>query len=340
MKALLLKAPHEVEMVDVETPRPAKGEVLVRVSRAALCGSELLAWHGRHFARIPPVVTGHEMSGVVAELGPETTGPAVGTRVAVMPQKGCGSCKWCASGQTNLCERRVMLGFQAWSGAFAEYVTAPADLLYPVSSALTDEQASLIEPLAVGVHAVRRLGVKPGDSLLVLGAGAIGLSVVLAAREAGATTIIASDLHDFNLELALKLGATHTHKATAGPVKDAANELTGGMGVDHAVLAAEASGLVEQAIRAVRRQGHLAVLASYDEAVPVPLQLLKSRETVLLGSVTYTAEDFLRAQRLAEAHPGDVNALITHVMPLAEAGKAFTMMDKRTEPVVRVVFSV
>lgn len=340
MKALLLKAPHKVEMVEVETPRPGPSEVLVRVSRAALCGSELLAWHGRHFARIPPVITGHEMSGVVTELGPLVTGLAVGTRVAVMPQKGCQVCGWCISGQTNLCERRVMLGFQAWSGAFAEYVVAPAALLYPVSNALTDEQASLVEPLAVGVHAVRRLGVKSGESLLVLGSGAIGLSVVLAAREAGATTIIASDLYDFNLKLALKLGATHTHKATEEPVKDVISELTNGVGVDHAVLAAEASGLVEQAIRSVRRQGHLAVLASYDEAVPVPLQLLKSRETILMGSVTYTAEDFLRAQQLAEAHPNAVNAMITHVMPLAEAGKAFEMMEHRTEDVVRIVFAV
>ena len=340
MNALWLKEPHVVEMIETEQPVPGEGEVLVRVSRAALCGSEVMGWHGRHFGRKPPVITGHEMSGVVAGYGPGVHEPPLGTRVAVMPQIGCGVCDWCRDEQTNLCPQRLMLGFQAWSGAFAEYVVARADLLHPLPDSLSDEAGSLVEPLAVGAHAVRRLGVRPGDTVLVLGAGAIGLTVVLAAHAAGAERILASDLFDFNLDLARKAGASHTHKVGEADLQEAVRELTGGVGVDHVVLAAEAPGLPEAAVRAVRRQGRIAVLASYDENVPVPLQLLKSKEALLMGSVTYTPEDFRQAVRLATTRCEAVSAMVTHVMPLCEAKKGFQLMDARTENVVRVVFAI
>ena len=338
MKALLLKEPHVLEVIDMEMPEPGPGEVRVKVLCTGICGSEILAYHGRHFARKPPVVTGHEVCGLVDKLGDGVTAPAVGTRVAAMPQKSCGTCKWCQSGAPNLCGKRSMLGFPEWQGSFAEYFVIPADLLYPVEDNVSSTVGTLMEPLAVGVHAVRRVGVRPGDSIVVFGSGAVGLTCVLAASAAGAKTIIATDVFDFNLDLARSIGATHTHNARSGSAVDAVMEATGGEGALHAVMSAEAPGLVEQALHSLSIRGRLGIVASYAEATPINLQFVKSREIEILGSLTYDREDFQKAVNMASEYNDDLQKLVTHVLPLEKGAEAFALAANRTEDLVRVAF--
>ena len=129
MKALLLKAPYELELIECEKPVPQKGEALVRVLSAAICGSEIHGYRGKHFGRKPPAIMGHEVCGVVEALGEDTEGPAVGTRVVAIPQRTCRTCHWCKAGMPNLCSQRLMLGFTKWPGAYEDYFVIPADLL-------------------------------------------------------------------------------------------------------------------------------------------------------------------------------------------------------------------
>lgn len=340
MKALLLKEPQVVEIIDIEKPEPAPGQVRIKVLHTGICGSEILGYYGKHFARKPPIVTGHEVCGIVDKLGEGVTSTSVGTRVVAMPQQSCGKCKWCLSGAPNICSQRNMLGFPNWQGSFAEYFVIPEDLIYPIKDNVDSPVGTMMEPMAVGIHAVRRAGIKPGDSVVVFGAGAIGLVCVLAAKAAGATTIIATDIFDFNLDIAKQVGATHTHNARNGSAVDIIREATGGEGVDHAIMAAEAKGLVTQALKSLRIQGNITIVASYAEDTPIDLQFLKSKEISILGSVTYDRDDFEKAIEMAHQYNDDLRKLVTHVLPLEKGAEAFAMAANRTEDLVRVVFEL
>ena len=340
MKALLLKAPYELELVEREKPDPGKGEALVRVLSAAICGSEVHGYRGRQFGRKPPAVMGHEVCGVVEALGEGAEGPVPGTRVVAVPQRTCRQCHWCRAGMPNLCSRRLMLGFTDWPGAYAEYFVIPSDLLLPVSEALSPREATLVEPLAVSVHAIRRLHVKPGDSVIVFGSGAIGLLAVLAAKAAGAALVIATDINPFNLDLARSLGATHTHDSRSGPVTDMAATLTDGLGPDHAVLAVAAPGLLDESIATVRNRGGIAVVATYTSPLELVIQNTQFKEQAILGSVTYDTENFRIAVALAERHQARLSRLITHQFRLEQAEQAFELADKRLEDQVRIVFTL
>ncbi len=340
MKALLLKDTHQFELIDMPVPEPGEGQALVRVLTTCICGSEVHGYHGKHFGRKAPAVMGHEVSGVVEKLGAGASSPAPGTRVAVMPQTSCGVCEWCRQGSPNLCPQRYMLGFTKWPGSFEEYFVIPATMLYPIADYVPDQVGALMEPLSVGLHAVRRAKIKQGDSVLVFGSGAIGIMTMLGAREMGAEVVIATDLYDFNLKAAKAVAATHTHNARSGSAAECALELTNGRGVDHVFLAADAPGMLEQAVAATRIHGNIIVIAMYDKSVPVPLQALKTKEQCLLGSVTFDATDFARSVELAHKHYAALNQLVTHTFTLEQAEEAFQVVDKHSEDQVRVAFKV
>ena len=340
MKALLLKAPYELELIECEKPVPQKGEALVRVLSAAICGSEVHGYRGKHFGRKPPAIMGHEVCGVVEALGEDTEGPAVGTRVVAIPQKTCGTCHWCKAGMPNLCSQRLMLGFTKWPGAYEDYFVIPANLLLPIPDSLTPQQGTLIEPFAVSVHAIRRLNVKLGDSVIVVGSGAIGLLAILAAKAAGASTIIATDISEYNLDMARRVGATHVHNSKSGPVTDFALSLTNGLGPDHAVLAVAAPGLLDETIATVRNRGGIAIVATYTSPLEIFIQDTQFKEQAILGSVTYDAEDFRIAIELASRYQEQIAPLVTHEFPLEKAKEAFELADKRLENQVRIVFNL
>jgi L-iditol 2-dehydrogenase len=337
MHALVLRDLRSVAFEERPKPVPATGEALVRVLSAGICGSEIHAYHGKHAKRVPPAIMGHEVCGIVQALGPGVEGPAVGTRVVVLPQKACGACHWCGRGTPNLCDRKVMLGETSWAGGYAEFFTTPAELLYAVPDHVSDDVATLIEPLAVAVHAVRRGRIGRDDAVMVMGAGAIGLMTVVAARQAGARVILATDIVDYNLDRSRALGATHTLNVSNGDPVELAHELTGGFGLDAALMAADAPGLFDQAIDAVRKQGSVVLIAMFPDARSVNLQNPKAREQAVLGSLTFTQEDFATARDIVGAHADDLAACITHRFPLGEGERAFRLADERGEDLIRVV---
>lgn len=337
MHALVLRGLRSVSVEETTKPIPVANEALVRVLSAGICGSEIHAYHGKHAKRIPPAIMGHEVCGVVEELGPGAAGPAVGSRVVVLPQRACGSCHWCGEGRPNLCDRKVMLGETSWSGGYADFFTAPAELLYPIPDHVSDDVATLVEPLAVAVHAVRRGCIAKDEAIMVMGAGAIGLMTVVAARQAGARLILVTDIVDYNLDRALALGATHVLNVSGGDPVVMAHELTGGRGLDAAFMAADAPGLVDQAVNAVRKQGRIILIAMYPKERSVNLQNPKAREQSVLGSLTFTPDDFAAALDLLSAHSDKVAACITHRLPLSEGDRAFRLADERSEDLVRIV---
>jgi len=337
MRALILEKPFSLAVRDLPKPTPAEGEALVRVLAAGICGSEIHAYHGKHAKRVPPAIMGHEVCGVVESLGNGAAGPAPGTRVVVLPQKACGTCHWCRHGQPNLCDGKVMLGETVWAGGYAEYFTTPAELLYPIADEVSDDEATLVEPLSVAVHAVRRAGIGLADKVLVMGAGAIGLMTVLAARQAGAGSVLATDIFDYNLDRAHEVGATHCLNVRGSDPAELAREIGEGFGLDAAFIAADAPNLFDQAVRSVRKQGCITLIAMFPEPRTVNLQVPKAMEHVVRGSLTFTPEDFRIALDLLQTCRKKVRSVITHRLPLQDGSRAFELVDSRSEDLVRVV---
>jgi len=236
MKALLLTAPSQLEFVSFPDPQPADDEVLLRVRACGICGSDIHGWDGSTGRRRPPLIMGHEASGEIAAVGSRVDGWRVGERVTFDSTISCGECPSCRSGHVNLCDRRRVLGVAPAEyrqhGAFAEFVTLPPRILYRLPDALSFEQAAMVEPVSIAVHAVQRVRVSPTDTAVVVGSGMIGLFVIQALRWAGAKRIIALDLEEKRLALARELGATDTVKSDRDDTAAEIARLTGGQGAD------------------------------------------------------------------------------------------------------------
>lgn len=338
MKQAELHAPLDVRVREVPRPTPGPDEVLIAVARVGICGSDLHAYHGQHPFIQLPVVPGHEFAGTVAEIGANVRGFAIGQRVTVEPSLVCGACYNCTHGRYNICEHLRVIGCQT-DGALAEYLTVPAAKALPLPDSLTWDQAALLEPLAVAVHAVRVGRFQPGANVLILGAGTIGLMVLQAAKASGAGQVVITDLIPHRLDLALRLGA---ERAVNPAQADLAQVLEETFGPQRADVIFECVGVAATAREAVRvaRKGTRIVLAGvFEEEVPLNLGLVQDRELELVGTLMYAGDDFPTAIRLAESGQVRVEPLITHRFPLSRAAEAFAAADDR-ERALKVLVEV
>ena len=338
MKALVIDKPNSLVIREIEKPEPKGDHALLRVLSAGICGSELHGYHGKHPNRTTPAIMGHEVTAVIDSIPGHYGKLLPGTRVTVMPQITCNQCKSCREGNPNLCDKRLMLGFPDWPGPYAEYFTAPESLLFPLPDHVSDDVGTLVEPLAVGVHAVNLSNIIEGDAVLVLGAGAIGLMTILAARAAGAKRIIVSDIKDFNLAKAREIGATHTVNVNNYDLVKFIHSRTNGDGVDKAYIAAEAPNILEQAIRSVRKRGSIILIGMFTKPITINLQQSRTAEQLIQGSLTYDRDDFLTALKLSSEYHTILGGLITHTFALEGARQAFSLAETRTENVIRIVF--
>src|ERR1043166_329781 len=215
MKALVLKEYNQFAYEDVPEPKPNPGEVLIQVKACGICGSDVHGMDGSTGRRRPPIVMGHESAGVIAGIGSGVNRWAVGDRVTLDSTIYCGQCDFCRRGLINLCDRRRVLGVSCEEykrdGAFAEFVSAPEHILYRLPNELPFEHAALVEPFAIALHAISRTPMTLNDSVVVIGAGMIGLALVQALRHVGCGRLIVTDIAADRLGLAPKIGAPHTN---------------------------------------------------------------------------------------------------------------------------------
>jgi L-iditol 2-dehydrogenase len=295
MEALVWTAPRVMEMQRLPIPAPGPGEVLLKVSAAGICGSELSGYLGQSSIRVPPLVMGHEAAGVLAADADAALGDGsaarAGTRVAFNPLIVCGECDRCRAGRSSVCRNRRLIGAHR-PGAYAGFVAVPAVQCFPLPEHVSDVAGSLAEPLACGVRAVTLA--LPAGRLLVLGAGPIGLCCVLAARAAGVEQIMVSDISARRLEVASAWGATATVNVREQDVLVAASSFAPG-GVDAVVDAVGTDATREQAVKAVVPGGRAVFLGLHDESSPLHANYLVRNEVNVQGSFAYTAQDFARA---------------------------------------------
>lgn len=294
MKTLLYPAWDRIEFSDRPRPSPATDEVILRVAACGLCGSELEAIKSHSPRRTPPLVLGHEFCGVVDEVGAEVSGFRIGQKVVSNALVPCGRCVRCERGDPHLCAKRQIFGMNR-QGAFAEYVNVPARCLIPWPERLPAEAACLAEPLANGVHVaglVRHL--KP-RTVLVIGAGPIGLMCLGAARALLKAEVLVTDLNERRLEFATAQGATEIIAGRQRDVVEVVRERTGGEGVDAVIDAVGAAATKQQSVLAARPGGAAVWIGLHDNPMSLDSYDVTLPEKQVLGSYAATMDDMRKA---------------------------------------------
>ena len=340
MKALLLSQYSHLDIVDLPRPIPASDEVLIEVAACGICGSDVHGYDGASGRRIPPIVMGHEAAGTIVALGAEVAGFQPGDRVTFDSTVYCGHCDFCLLGQVNLCENRQVIGVSCTEyrryGAFAEYLVVPARILYHLPPGFSFAEAAMLEAVAVALHGVAVSPVHPGDTVLVIGAGMIGLLLLQAAKAAGAAQVFVSDIDPTRLQLAAKLGATETLCLSGDELTTRLHQLTNNNGVDLILEAVGRSETITSGIDCVRKGGTVTLVGNISPAVTLPLQKIVSRQLRLQGSCA-SAGEYPEAIRLIASGAIQVAPLITAVSPLQQGASWFERLHAREPNLMKVI---
>ena len=340
MKALVLREYMKLVYEDVPRPEIAADEVLVKVEACGICGSDVHGLDGSTGRRQPPLIMGHEASGVVVESGPSVTGWAGGDRVTFDSTIYRLDDWYTRRGLYNLGDGRMVLGVSPGEyrrhGAFAEYVAVPQHILYRVPASVSFEQAAMVEPVAVAAHAVRLTPVAVGDTAVVVGAGMIGLCLVQVLRAAGCWHVFAVDLEAEKLELARTVGADVGLDPQKADVAKAVAEATEGRGADVAFEAVGITATVKTAIATVRRGGTVTLVGNLSPLVELPLQAVVTRQLRLQGSCAIAGE-YPAALSMIERGVVNVDAMRSAVAPLADGAAWFGRLYKKERGLMKVI---
>ena len=326
MKALVLEEYNKLIYKDIEEPQPASGEVLIRVKACGICGSDVHGMDGSTGRRQPPVVMGHEASGVIVKAGADVTRWKAGDRVTfdstVYPLNDWYTLK----GRYNLSEGREVVGVSPKEykrhGAFAEYLAVPQHILYKIPDNVSFEQAAMVEPAAVAAHAVRLSGINAGDSAIVVGSGMIGTFIISLLKAAGATPVIAVDVDDEKLNMAVKYGADITINSKKQTVAETVRDHTKGRGADIGFEAVGISSAVNTLIDSLRKGATAVLVGNLTPVIEFPLQKIVTSEIKVQGSCAICGEyetvlDMIACGKLR------VDDMISAVAPLSEGAEWF-----------------
>ena len=342
MKALLLSENSHLEIADLPRPEIGPDEVLVRVAACGICGSDVHGYDGSSGRRIPPIVMGHEAAGTVTAVGKNVKGYKAGDRVTFDSTVYCGECSFCERGEANLCDNRQVIGVSCGDyrrhGAFADYVVVPARILYHLPADFEFSEAAMLEAVSVALHAVRVSEMRRGDSVLVIGAGMIGLLTLQSARAMGAGQIFIADVDATRLELAKKLGADETLHCSGGELVRRILELTGGQGVDVSYEAVGRNETIAAAIEATRKGGTVTLVGNIQPEVTIPLQKVVSRQLRLQGSCASAGEYPQAIEMIADGRI-KVKPMITAVASLEEGPRWFERLHAGEPNLMKVVLT-
>lgn len=339
MRAAYLVEPESFELREIPIPTPGPDEVLVRVARTGICGTDMHIFHGHYATDKLPLILGHEFTGTVAGLGKDVEVFSEGQKVVVDMNIGCGRCYWCRRNEILNCPEMQQMGITI-NGALAEYIAVPARMVIPAPEHVAEEVLALTEPLACVVRAARKSGVTFGQSVVVIGAGPIGNLHVQLLRTIGAAPIIVSDISPERVQMALECGAD-VGVSDSKKLEAAVTDATGGRGADIVIESVGQAALYRQALRLMRKGGHLAVfgLTGPDEMLHLPILDTILQENSVKGSVAGMGQDMHDALTLL-AHNRIITAPFTRATyPLSDIQTAFDTfadrpMDLKTQIVI------
>ncbi len=340
MKAAVLHAAHDLRVEEVRVPALGPEDVLVRVRACGICASDVHYYEtgaiGRYVVNAPMIV-GHEAAGEVVAVGEQVASLQPGARVAIEPGVTCGRCRYCKSGRYNLCPQVEFYATPPVHGAMAEYAVIRADFAHPIPDTVSYEQAALVEPISVGIHAARLTDVQPGKTVLVLGAGPIGLLAVVAARHAGAEQVIISDVYPKRLETAERLGVTAAVNVRTDDLAAAVSRLTDGEGADALLDTSGNRSALENAPSLMRRGGAIAVIGlPENDAVTYRMNTVVDKELAIQGVFRY-ANTYPAGIRLVASGQYPVEAVITDYLPLDRTNEGFDVAMHQKDRAIKVM---
>ena len=343
MRALRLHGIRNLRLHEEPIPEPRSGEVQVQIKSVGICASDLHYYRdGRIGTTVvtDPIVLGHEASGVISALGEGVIGLKIGDRVAIEPAKPCMECEYCKSGHYNVCPGIPFFGAPPTDGCFRDYITWPARLLLKIPDSLTFDEAAMAEPLAIGIYAVELADLKPGNVVAILGVGAIGLSVLQAAKVVGVNSIIVSEPIPERRKLALKLGADKAIDPGSSNLEAEIGQFTGGRGVDVAFECAGEDDAVRQASRIAAILGKVIILGIPD-GNDYPFDASSARRKQL--TAIFVRRSNLTTEKAIDwiaKGKADVACYATHRFPLEETEKAMELAIDKRDGVIRAMIVV
>lgn len=341
MKACVFNAPGDVAVVDMPEPEAGRGEIVLRVGAAGLCHSDVRVFKGEKYAR-QGVVPGHEISGVVAQVGDGVDDIEIGEHVSLCPIIACGSCSFCRVGKRNRCPKRITLGYDE-NGGLAEYLLVPEPIVrlghvFKLPAGVPLDLASLLEPTACVFNSMDLLGVEAGTTMLLIGAGPMGLMHLVVAKALGAR-VIASEPDEDRRGWARKLGAVEVIDPMTEDVVKRAKELTEGEGADVAVVSTGAVPAVKPALEGVRKQGAINLFGGFppNSVLDLDPNVIHYNELVLTGSQNATIAQYEQALKLLP-QLGDLRHIVSHSFTIDEAPKAYESRLELTGLKTEVVY--
>ncbi|MEA4949857.1 MAG: galactitol-1-phosphate 5-dehydrogenase [Petrimonas sp.] len=340
MKALVLDKYMELNYRDFPDPHMEADEVLIRVQACGICGSDIHGMDGSTGRRIPPLVMGHEAAGIITEVGTAVTGWKAGDRVTFDSTIYPLDDWFTRRGHYNLSDNRKVLGVSPGNytkhGAFAELVSVPAHILYKIPDNVSFEQAAMVEPAAVALHAVNVSGIQLGQNAVVIGTGTIGLFVVKLLQMAGVYPIIAIDMDEKKLEPSRAFGATHTLLSSDKYIVEKIQQLTKGRNADVAFEAVGVTETVNLCINSLRKGGKAILIGNLMPEVTVPLQKIVTTELSLLGSCAINGE-YETVLELMASGKMDVDGMISAVAPLSKGAEWFNRLYRKEAGINKVI---
>lgn len=334
-----MTAPGKIEFRDVPVPKVKEGQVLVKIKRIGICGSDIHVYHGKHPYTSYPVVQGHEVSGEIVKLSDGGSNFREGDKVTIQPQVVCDKCYSCKHGQNHICNNLKVMGFQT-TGMASEYFAVDAEKVLKLPENINYDHGALVEPLAVAVHALKRGGDIKGRKILVLGAGPIGNLVAQAANGMGAQIVMITEVSDYRLNVARECEINYCLNSK---IQDIGEELINKFGKDKADLILECVGInitMEQAVTNARKGTDIIVVGVFAEKATVDLGLVQDRELRLIGTLMYQEEDYKKAIELIEENKVRLDPLVTDHFPFEDYLKAYKYIDDKKDKIMKVMIKL
>lgn len=338
MLQAIMVEPGKIEYKDIPIPEVQGHEVKIKIKSIGVCGSDIHVNHGKHPYTSYPVVQGHEVSAEVIEIGSEVEHLKVGDKVTVQPQDVCGECYPCRNNNYNACEKLKVFGFQT-TGMASEYFVVDAKKVLPLPKDMTWDQGALIEPLAVAVHAVKRVSDVKGKKVLVLGGGPIGNLVAQSAKALGAAKVLISELSNYRLKVAKECGI-ETIDANKESVEDAVDKHFGPDKADYIFECVGINPTTDQAINVARKGSTIVVVGVFADLGNINMGFIQDHELTLKGSAMYQEEDYLTSIQLVENNLINLDSLITNHVHFKSFKDAYDLIDKQQDKVMKVMIEM
>jgi len=336
----VVSAPGQVEFVKRTLPPLGEKDVLIRVKACSICGGDVHLYKGKHPLVSLPAAIGHELAGEIIKKGPGVSKVNLGDRVVVEPVLTCGQCYFCVHGEYHLCQN-IAYQYSAGQGGFTPYFITAEKWVHQIPDSISYEEAALIEPLAVAVHAVRKAEVALGHNVAIFGAGGIGLFLLQVVRAAGANSIFVIDIQDHRLKLAQELGASWAINPEKEEALAKIFQETNGLGVDRSFEAVGLEKTLRQSAECLKKGGICVLIGLFEEpwAVKFPVNLFVQKEIQIRGSRGY-CWDFQKAINLVSNGQVKLAPLISHRRPLSDLPQAFELLLNPDQKAIKVVIQI